>query len=494
VALLLFLLSTGVLEVTTPHYGATLSIDRTPRGTTPLPPLTLPAGLHLVELHLRGRPSWSRLVFLPPGERVVLEVRLPEKVEETTDKSSPYVPPPWILSGQVGVSATRLAAARDLDLDQRWFLAAREPLGAGTRLQVDASAATDLAGDGAFLRDGASPYFPPLWLRQPLGPRAQDRRGGTRIALDEARLEARPGPLRLAAGRLALTGPDRQPLGIDGVQAHLPLAERFTLRALGGRRFDPLDHPGLGAGGGLGLRVDTKAAFAGLDHFFNEVHHIDAQVGWSDATWSLAAQATTAEAELMATRLDLRWRGPVHGALGHHYQGELFTRPADFIGLLPPDASHEHRLDLILEAEGLRGHLASRLPRQASSRQPRVLQGEFAARTPIRGLGVALTTLLADAPRDGQPALNAHAHLAATTHHHPGPVRLATEVGLAALDLRDPGGRRATRLLPQGHLGLEVDLIDDLALALEGRVGAVHPMWAADGGPLVTGLLALRLR
>ena len=71
--LLWLLVSTGTLTVRAPHYGATVLVDRRPVGRVPMAPSEVSAGLHLVELRQQGTIRWRRLVFVPPGQAVVVD-------------------------------------------------------------------------------------------------------------------------------------------------------------------------------------------------------------------------------------------------------------------------------------------------------------------------------------------------------------------------------------------------------------------------------------
>lgn len=469
---LLLLLSFGILEVQTPHYGATLSVDREPRGLAPLPPLSISPGLHLVEVHLRGHPSWSRLVFVPPGERVVLVVHLAATVDEKNEVNSTlYAPPAWRLQGRAGLLTTHLDRG-EADLDQRWHLDAHEPLGASTRLQLEVAANTLLSEHGRFVREAGRTVR--------LAP------DGTRLL--QAHLDGRAGPVHLSAGRLRLADPS-DPLGLDGLAAELPVTDRWTLSARGGHRIEPWDLTSRGAAGGVGLRHEAPGGSGEISHVFNDIHYLDARASLRLPSWTPTAQVTTAGRNLMATRLTLHH--PTVEA-SHTYRARLFNTPPAIIELLPPDRPHEHRVDLGVTAAGLDTRLHLRLPAHPSAHQPRVVRGGLTAPLP-EGLGIALHALLADSgPPSGTPALTAHAHLGLTTRHNPHPLRIETSAGLGALELREAAGTRATHLRPEGRLSLEVELIDTLALAVEAETRPVHPTWSSN--PLFVGVLELRLR
>jgi len=68
---------TGFLEISSRTEGATVIVDRTERGTTPLAePLTLTQGYHIVELRKTGYKTETREVFIQAGSTLTLTIDL----------------------------------------------------------------------------------------------------------------------------------------------------------------------------------------------------------------------------------------------------------------------------------------------------------------------------------------------------------------------------------------------------------------------------------
>lgn len=476
--LLLFLLATGVLEITA-DFGATIAVDRQPRGIAPLPPLTLTAGLHLVEVWRHGQLPWSRVVFVQPGGRLRLVVQLPTATPKTSVKSvGSEAPPPWTVTATAGVRVAHLGAHTDLDLDQHWHIEAHAPFGAATTAALTVGAATDLAGRGRLLRR--------------VGPA-----NTTVTRLWEARVGYAPGPAQLAAGRLLLSGPAGVLLVLDGGQGAVDLGGGFTASARAGRRADPLAQATEGAAGGAGLSIERPLWSTAVEHLFHEVHHLDLRADGHQGSWAAGGRLSLTEDGLHELRTRLQRAGELAIAARHTYRGAAtspFTDPLPGPTLLPPPGPREHRAALRLATSYLSGEVAVRLPEAApSARQPRWIQGDFQGH---RGwLGAALSGLVADVgPPKPEAALQAYARFTLQATLRRGPVRLQAEGGLSALDLRASDGSRQTRALPEAGLVAELALAQGLSIALRGGAQAVHPTWLPGGGPLWTGGLEVRLR
>ena len=153
---------TGRVAVDCPQYGRTVAVDRRPVGQTPLAPVTLSTGFHWVEVLDGNDPLWSRLIYVGPGDTLVLTVSLPETGRRRAyrrtagTQRAPDVPTTYDLAGRVGVVGAALGTERQLGLAQRWRLDARDLAGAPWDARVEATVYNALIADWTELTKAAA--------------------------------------------------------------------------------------------------------------------------------------------------------------------------------------------------------------------------------------------------------------------------------------------------------------------------------------------------
>lgn len=456
-------LTTGVLDIQA-EYGATVSVDRQPRGVAPVGPVAVAPGLHLVEVWRRGALPWTRLVFVAAGDRVVLRVgplhAPPAAAPSASARPGAPAPPAWRIAATAGLALASADEGQDLDLVQRWHVTSERPFGPRSRVAFSVLGRTDVAGSTRLLR------------RRPT-----DRD----LTLVEAAVGGALGPVEASAGRLLGQGPAQTLLVLDGGRAEVPVGP-LTLAGLAGVRADPGSaRPADPATAGLGLRLGDGPWAAGVAATYQARPHLEATARGGADAWRADARATLVGAgELLQTRADVAL--PPAGLSAHHrYVGRArspFTDLRPDLGVVRALAPG-HEVGATLDATTVRADLAARLA------DHRALLGLVGARRDP--LGVELSGYLADGgPVRGRLllALDATGHLGAT--------RLRARVGLGALDVE--ADTRVRRVLPEGAGDVEVPLAAGLSLAASAGLQAVHPTILPGGGPLATARLELRLR
>ncbi|MCB9543230.1 MAG: PEGA domain-containing protein [Myxococcales bacterium] len=476
----------GTLVVESPDYGATVVVDKRPIGIVPVDPWPLPAGLHLVEILRDGRPAWSRLVFVPPGETVRLSVTLPlRSLPPVSARRSGEPPPPrYGLSGSVGAEVAATRGRFDVDLVQRWRLEAHDAPAAGLSAAVEAWVFSDLVDRGGEL----------AWA---------PRRDG-RVHVEEARLGYDGGWGGARAGRLIASGPGGRAFLLDGAAVAVE-GERVGVSARGGRRYAPIGpapaSPGLAAAG-LTLAPWADAARLALDALWQERLHLDARLRARHGPARLAFDARTIGAALAAA--ELRATGE-RGGLSGWIEGGVRT---DARGPFETPRWALTLTELVSPAgwsigAGARGAFGAW---QAGGRvERRDGEGPASAIHPdrwaadvelLRALGsgragITGTLLIADsgALDPDTPALRRRLGAALLGDQRLGRWRFALRAGVEALriDARE-------RLLPAGEAAATVALGGGFELDAAALVGAAHPALHPEGGPVVGGQLRVRLR
>lgn len=492
--------ATGTLEFETPHYGATVHVDRAPIGQAPVPPATLPAGLHLLEMRARGRVPWRRLVFIPPGGRLRVVAR-PAALEAdpaasaSSDAPAANAEPRYQLRGHALVEQAWLGDSRDLDIDQRWSLVGERVLGRHVGFGLTLRARNDLDGDrGSPLTDTTD--------RGDTGERASE------LLLDEATLRL-DGPVEAALGRTWTNGPGARPLRLDGGTARWHATDVLEVGALGGLRSDPEQAPGSPRGvAGVRVQGSADAPFrirAGAAWLWQARHHLDLTGAFGPGRARLLArvrwiETAFAEAALRARRggawLELHRRAEVDGPF------ETLISVPDITW----DGSEGYRAiragwrsDPGGFETSVRGELRDGDGAPSAAR-PNVARAHLGARWRagawpggawVLGLAIdALTAEVSDAPE--APAVPASAAAAATVEVTLGLARIELDGGMRWLAVRGP--RDATtadsptvqtgRGLPEGRLVLRATVGGELDIGLVGGVSAVHPSVHPEGGPL----------
>ncbi|RMG12030.1 MAG: PEGA domain-containing protein [Deltaproteobacteria bacterium] len=150
----------GTLVVSVSEAGATIKIDGTIRGSSPMGPIDLPAGLHLLEVEKTGFISHKEEVKVLVGQTTAVSVRLvpsPDFLEAYNARARTYRTFAWV---GTGVAALSLGSAVYFNLRadsiQRDFAQARSQLSSGTSLDnpkcpggtVDRECLQALAADG----------------------------------------------------------------------------------------------------------------------------------------------------------------------------------------------------------------------------------------------------------------------------------------------------------------------------------------------------------
>ncbi len=466
----------GVLEVRSPDYGATVSIDRRPVGKVPLAPVAVSAGLHRVEVRAVDRPAWRRTVLVAPGARVVLPVELPP---------APPSPPPALaaeeraapptLQGYVGLRWAHDGGAGDLDLAQRWRLTvAPAPRWAAA---VAVGARTDLAGDAPELQG------------------ARWRAADDRVRVLEATLGHAQGDAQIVGGRQLGRGPGGRAYRFDGLRGRS--ADGAQVEAHLGRRAEPLGAtPGAAELGGARVAVERPAWRAEGAYLFHGAHHLDADLAWRPRPLQLAAGAWLAGGALVEGRgaADARlgaWTARLTGRL-HRPPPTPFDLLAR-IGLLPDeDAARwiEGRVGLRWAADAWEAAVDGGVRERADGWRRWDASGRATRRLSRGEVGVRGTGLWGEGRPPDAPAPRSAVRGAAEAAWRVGRLRWAVSGGAARVD--PTGG--AAAVLPEGALRLDLALAVALTLRLDAGVAAVHPTWLAGGGPLLHGGLAVVLR
>lgn len=463
---LLVALQHGSLLVDTPHYGATISVDRRPIGTAPLPAQTVAVGWHLVEVFARGRPAWARLVFVPPGEQVTVTVKLapmPRQIARKTGPDDTHTPT-WRLSGRVRVEAAKRGADTSVALTERARLIGDDVLGADTMVRVD------LSGESRLDQSGR----PLLRLIDPQRP--------SRIRVNE--LSA--GWRGLRAGRLLMDGPAMTALTVDGFSGRLTVGD-WQGAVFGGARGAPVgDRPSTPVGG-VGVARTTGALRPRLRWIGHDAQHTEAGISYQNNTLQVSTVASTVDAALHRARLDLRWRGL---RLGYAARGSGRSRlvdPVRSLGLAPAELSRWH---------GPRVGGVATVGAWTLDGDARLRWGDEADRWDAHGavarrVGAWRATVLVDGfatrwrrPPEG-PFLENGARGTLSARYAG-----LTLSGGAAWQTTNATGR----VLPEGGARWMLPLTGPLDLVAEASAQAVDPAILPGDGLLFSGRLGVRLR
>lgn len=464
--LLLALARHGTLAVETPHYGATISVDRRPIGTAPVAPQRVAVGWHLVEVFARGRPPWGRLVFVAPDRILTLSVvleALPTAREAPAAAGRP--PAVWRLTGRAGLRGAARGPDRSAALEQRARLEGDEVAGADTRLVVDLAGESQLSSSGRSLLRLISPDDP------------------SRLRIDAAWVGWRS----IRGGRLPLIGPGAALVVLDGVEAtgawqRWQVDARLGARGapVGGRPEEPLVAIGL---------AHTAGPVRGHARWWHHDHHYgDGGITAQGARWRLASAASLVDARLHRAQVEGRWdavdlgytvRGPARGAL---------VDPLRTLGLDPLDriAWHGPRLRVLL---GERPWVADAQARVRMSAQGARFDGGIGVerRQAAWRLGMRLDGLASRWSRS-PPAPHLRQRIGARVEAGWG--RAATVALGGAWQATD----RSRQVLPEGAVRLTVPLVDRLELYAEAAGEAVDPAVLAGEGLLWHGRVGVRLR
>lgn len=465
VLVLLLALRTGTLVVQTPHYGATVSVDRRPIGTAPVDPLRLSIGWHLVEVFARARPAWSRLIFIAPGQTVTVNVQLAAlPVRRASQPADPAQPDPrWTLTGRAGLIGARRGDDASLALQHRARLGGTEVLGKHTRLSLAIFGESRVAGQGAELLRRIQP------------------REASRLRIDEAMVAWRD----LRGGRLLLTGPAHSLLVLDGLDGALRLgAHRVGARLgwqgapVGMRPDDPV--------GGLRWRVQHDRGSGGLRWLYHQKHHVEADGQARIETVQLMARGSMVGRRLHRAQIDAR-RGPVR--LGYGARGAGRSALIDpTMGLLRRDPRpwHGPRAGLDGAWRAWRSDLAAQW-RRTTLGDRWLLRGGVDRRVIAWRLGVRLSGLSAHGQPIAQPIELQRQWRGAVT------ARWGRRIDLAggAVWQATQAGRR---WLPEANLRLDWPLVGALSLDVALSVQAVDPAVLPGRGVLTWGRLGVRLR
>jgi hypothetical protein len=472
----------GALVVRAATYGLTIAVDRRPVGTTPVQPVSVAPGFHLVEALRGGRPVWARLVFVGAGESLDVDVDVaPAPVIEAPPVAEAARAPRFDLTGDVALTAARLGADRDLDLRQDWRLSGE---GAGLDGALRLRAASDLDGGGA---------------EDPLRGLHDVRGAPTEIALEEAWVGGSAGAARLEGGRLPATGPGGVALVVDGARARVS-AGGLALAGIGGWRADPpyrlRGARGLG-GAGLELRAGPASGF--VRYLYHRAHHLDAGATVEAGPLSLSADGRAvddapAEAGGLAA-LDVG-AGRVWASARRRFGASgPFEDPARLLGLLlpPPPAGWEAAVGASAPLGGATLHLMA-LGREPDARDPAFVQATADLLQPWGAWTFGATGEAIAAEATPGPALRRSARGGLSAAFDVGGWRGQGAAGLRRLRAADDAGRTTDRWLPEGSLRLGRSLDEDLEAYVAADARAVSPAWWPGGGPLTTLTLGVTLR
>jgi hypothetical protein len=465
VLVLMLMAQTGTLVVDTPHYGATISVDRRPVGTAPIDPLTLATGWHLVEVFARKRPPWSRLIFVAPGKTVRLQVRLaaaPKRRQPKQDAPA-QATPAWTLTGRAGFIGARRGDDASLALQQRARLGGTDVLGKSTRLSLAIFGESRLTGRGDELLRRVRPQTP------------------SRLRVDEAMVSWRS----LRAGRLLLTGPASALLVLDGVEGALTWgAHRFTAR--GGLRGAPVGERPDAPVGGLDWQVRGDRGQIGLSWLHHGHHHSEAsgQLRWR--TLRLSGRTSLVDATLHRADLQVR-RGGVQ--LSYRARGSARSDLIDPVApLLARDPRPWHGPQVMLDGawQDWQGDIAVDWQRGALGDRWRSVAA-LNRRVAAWNLGFRASGLGSRGPRVHRPTELHHQWRGALTARWTR--RLDTHAGLVWQATNS--GRV---WLPEAGARLDWPLMGALSLTAEIAAQAMDPAVLPGEGLLTMGQLGLRLR
>lgn len=487
---------TGTLEISSAAYGAEVAVDRRPVGRVPLPPQTVPAGMHLVEVLRDGQAAWSRVVFVGPGETVSLVVELAPREGPAPVlgdlRRAPIEPPStpmrYRLAGTVAAEGALAGDAWDLDLVQRWRLDAEA--GEVVSGAVEARAVGDMAGAG---RD--------------LG-RVVHRGDDPPLLVESLWLRARGAGLDGRLGRMAQAGPAGRAFLMDGARVDGQLGA-FEVHARGGRRWAVLtprpDDPWLGGGG---VAWGDRDRGVRLDGLYHQRLHLDASafvagaagrlrlagaaIGSDPSRASLTGRTALRRFAIDDIRGAIEWRGAVEGPL------DLTVEPLGLTELKVP-AGWTGRLGATLDLAPARvtvdGGLYAGAGAPSAGRPDRGwLDLGATLGGGRRGITLRLGGLVADpGEHPAVAALVDRAHGALGGWLGRGRWRLSAEVGVEQITLDGPDGALRRRL-PVGGLRAALALTEALSLLADVEAAAAHPSLHPTGGPLGRARLGLRLR
>ncbi len=465
---LLWLLATaGILTVRSPHYGATVIVDRQPVGRVPLDPLELPAGLHLVELRQSGETRWSQVVYVPPARTVELDATWASAATPAASSSAPPAqrPPSYTLEASAGVELAHLGDATDLDLVHAWRVEGRRLGWRGLSAVVDVRGRADVAGDAALpggetllverTTDGANPG----------------------LRLDEARLRAKHDGATVDGGRMLALAPGRRLYVLDGIRARGDLGD-WEVRAAAGARAAPLGaravDPWLGS---VGVSWERLAA---LDAVWAETLHLDASGAGDLGPLRLDGAVRTVGETVALASATARWatHAWIRGAARRACDGPFEPPPRP--------------LDLHRRVEGWEVSLGGEVGPTSALVAARAgvvdhAEAELASRWRLGAwrLGAVGGGLVAR----GDPLLDAWGRGAAELGWSRASLRARTSAGAAWMR----AGER-DRWLPEASADLSVPLGGPLSLGGRLLVAGVHPEVHPQGGPMVYGGLEVRLR
>ncbi|MCA9541795.1 MAG: PEGA domain-containing protein, partial [Myxococcales bacterium] len=268
----------GTVRIASPHYGATVAVDRRPVGHVPLPELSLAPGLHLVELLRDGRPVFAQVVFVAPGQMLTVPIALPEAPLRPTDvplAKGAAPAPRYDLQATLALQGARRGHTTDLDLMHRWRLSARDMPAPRWRGALQVTGRHDLAGDGDELIDAA---------------RAEAQTG---LRVDEAWI-GQGAATGFVVGRQMANGPGGRAFHFDGGTLRAPLGEHGGAELRLGRRAAALGpNPTVPWLAGLGLRAEGSVLEGGVAALFHDRWHVDAhaQGRWRALRMTLRARA-----------------------------------------------------------------------------------------------------------------------------------------------------------------------------------------------------------
>ncbi len=125
----------GTLVVSVSEAGATIKVDGTIRGASPMGPLQIPAGLHLLEVEKTGFITHKQEVKVVVGQTTAVSVRLvpsPDFLEAYNSRARTYRTFAWIGTGVAAASlGTAIYFNLKADAIQDDFAQARSQLEAG---------------------------------------------------------------------------------------------------------------------------------------------------------------------------------------------------------------------------------------------------------------------------------------------------------------------------------------------------------------------------
>ena len=439
--------SVGGLHIRSPHYGASVLVDRQPVGRVPLKPLELPAGLHLVELRAGSETRWTRLVYVAPGSVVVVDARWQGEVATAADGEAlqERKGPTYAVQGQVGVEAATLGDGADIDavfgarVDGEGVLTEAVDAELSVRGRGDVSGAPVLVGgQTADLVDDA-------------------------VRLETATLRADPGAWRLSGGRMYALGPGVRAFTLDGGRAAY-LSDGLRLRASGGRQGGP--EPA-GDGGWLAHLGGGWGESARLDAWYAGTLHVDGGLRAGMDGLLVRADGRTVGTALAAA-----------GARVDHHLGWAHTGVRR--GVASPFEPPTPPLAWVRDVDGYEARVGGEWGD---------VRGWWGATRSISARGRWRFLSAAGSWVQRDPLLRARGGLAVDRSWRWGRWRTGGRAGATWLHA---GG--ADRWLPDGGADLEVAVVGTLSVRARAAVAAVHPAVHPAGGPLAYGGLEVRVR